>query len=172
VLGVDNIVLARLGKEGWAKADAVRPPNVPTDLAGLTKALSDPDPVVRGLAARALQKMGAAAAHATAALSARLKDPDPNVRQAGAEALGAIGPAASSAVPSLIAECSVADDSVHVLRACAAALGDIGPAASAALPTLRKIAANPIPHVGGVIDLTPAWAASRAIEKIEGKKPK
>jgi D-arabinan exo alpha-(1,3)/(1,5)-arabinofuranosidase (non-reducing end) len=172
VLGVDNIVLARVGKEGWAKADAVRPPNVPSDLAGLTRALSDPDPVVRGLAARALQKMGASAAPATAALSARLKDSDANVRQAAAEALGAIGPAASSAVPALIAECSVADDSVHVLRACAAALGDIGPAASAALPTLRKIAANPIPHVGGVIDLTPAWAASRAIEKVEGKKPK
>jgi len=24
--------------------------------------------------------------------------------------------------------------------------------------------------VGGIIDLTPAWAASRAIERIEGKK--
>ncbi|MFY9550341.1 MAG: glycoside hydrolase family 172 protein, partial [Thermoanaerobaculia bacterium] len=47
VLGVDNIVLARVGKEGWAKAAAVRPPNVPSDLQGLTRALSDPDAVVR-----------------------------------------------------------------------------------------------------------------------------
>ena len=44
----------------------------------------------------------------------------------------------------------------------------IGPAASAALPVLKDIAAKPIPHVGGVIDLTPAWAASRAIRKIQG----
>jgi hypothetical protein len=48
-----------------------------------------------------------------------------------------------------------------------AALGGIGPSASAALPVLREIAAKPIPHVGGVIDLTPAWAAERAIRKIE-----
>ncbi|MFY9552067.1 MAG: HEAT repeat domain-containing protein, partial [Thermoanaerobaculia bacterium] len=102
----------------------------------------------------------------------RLKDSDPNVRQAVAEALGAVGPKASSAVPALIAACRVPEESVHVLRACAAALGAIGPAARAALPVLREIAAKPIPHVGGVIDLTPAWAASRAIEKIEGKTEK
>ena len=64
VLGVDNIVLAQVGAAGWAKAASVKPPVVPTDLAGATKALSDPDPVVRGLAARELRNMGAAAAPA------------------------------------------------------------------------------------------------------------
>ena len=54
------------------------------------------------------------------------------------------------------------------LQQSATALGAIGPAASASLPTLQAIAAKPIPHVGGVIDLTPAWAASRAIQKIQG----
>ena len=32
-----------------------------------------------------------------------------------------------------------------------------------------QIAAKPIPHVGGVIDRTPSFAAERAIAKIEGK---
>ena len=41
VLGVDNIVLAQVGAAGWAKAANVKPPVVPTDLAGATRALSD-----------------------------------------------------------------------------------------------------------------------------------
>ncbi len=52
VLGVDNIVLAEVGPKGWGKAALVRPPAVPSDLAGATRALSNPDAVVRGLAAR------------------------------------------------------------------------------------------------------------------------
>ncbi len=87
VLGVDNIVLAEVGAKGWAKAAAVKAPQVPNDLAGATRALSDPDPVVRGLAARELRSMGAGAAPAVDALAARLKDPDRVVRMAAAEAL-------------------------------------------------------------------------------------
>ena len=82
--------------------------------------------------------------------------------------LGAIGPKAASAVPALVAACRAANQPLEVVRESATALGMIGPQASAALPVLREIAAKPIPHVAGVIDLTPAWAASRAIEKIEG----
>jgi HEAT repeat protein len=170
VLGVDNIVLAQVGAAGWAKAEAVRPPQVPTDLAGATRALSDPDPVVRGLAARELRSMGAAAAPAVDALAARLTDPDRVVRMAAAEALAAIGPKAAPAVPALVAAAGKAGENVHVVRACAEALGAIGPAAKAALPVLKQIAAKPIPHVGGVIDRTPSFAAERAIVKIEGGK--
>jgi hypothetical protein len=167
VLGVDNIVLAQVGAAGWAKASAVQPPQVPSDLAGATRALAQPDPVVRGLAARELGSMGARAAPAVDALSARLKDSDLVVRMAAAEALASIGPKAAPAVPALVAAAGAPDANVHVLRACAEALGAIGPAAKAALPVLRQIAANPIPHVGGVIDRTPSFAAERAIRSIE-----
>ncbi|MEX1246132.1 MAG: glycoside hydrolase family 172 protein [Thermoanaerobaculia bacterium] len=168
VLGVDNIVLAEVGPKGWAKAALARPPKVPTDLAGATRALSDPDPVVRGLAARELGGMGAAAAPAAGALAATLKDSDWVVRMAAAEAIAAIGPKASAAVPALAAAARVPGESVHVVRACAEALGAIGPAAKSALPVLQEIAAKPMAHVGGVIDLTPSWAAERAIRRIQG----
>ena len=88
---------------------------------------------------------------------------------ASAMAIAAIGPGASSAVPALIAACKAPDQPLEVVRESATALGAIGPAASSALPVLQAIAAKPIPHVGGVIDLTPAWAASRAIRRIEAK---
>ncbi|HWZ84933.1 MAG TPA: hypothetical protein VN032_01950, partial [Thermoanaerobaculia bacterium] len=76
---------------------------------------------------------------------------------------------AAPAVPALIAACRAPGQRLDVVRESATALGAIGPAASSALPALKEIAAHPIPHVGGVIDLTPAWAASRAIRRIEGK---
>ena len=169
-VGVDNLILARVGLDGWKKAKEVRAPNVPSGVAALTASLSDADPVVRGLCALELSKLGPAAAPALPALIARLQDSDPVVRMEAAVAIGAIGPSASSAVPALVAACRAAGQPLEVVRESATALGNIGPAAAAALPALREIAAHPIPHVGGVIDLTPAWAASRAIEKIEGRK--
>ena len=150
-------------------AAATHAPNVPAGVAALTASLSDPDAVVRGLCALELAKLGPAAAPALPALVARLKDPDASVRMASAVAIGAIGPGAASAVPALVAACKVPGQPLEVVRESATALGAIGPAASSALPVLEEIAGKPIPHVGGVIDLTPAWAASRAIGKIEGK---
>jgi len=172
VLGVDNIVLAQVGKAGWAKAANVKAPVVPTDLAGATKALSDPDPVVRGLAARELRNMGAAAAPATDALAARLKDSDWIVRMAAAEALTAIGPKAAPAVPALTAAAGQSGENVNVVRACAEALGAIGPAAKSAVPVLQAIAAKPILHVNGVIERSPSYAAEQAIRKIESPAKK
>jgi hypothetical protein len=172
VLGVDNIVLAQVGKAGWAKAANVKAPVVPTDLAGATKALSDPDPVVRGLAARELRNMGAAAAPATDALAARLKDSDWIVRMAAAEALTAIGPKAATAVPALTAAAGQSGENVNVVRACAEALGAIGPAAKSAVPVLQAIAAKPILHVNGVIERSPSYAAEQAIRKIESPAKK
>lgn len=169
-VGVDNLILARTGPDGWKKASATRAPNVPSDVPGLTAALSDADPVVRGLAALALSRLGPSAAPALPALTAALKDADANVRMEAAVALGALGPGAASAVPALVAALRALGQPLEVVRESATALGSIGAAASSALPALKEIAAHPIPHVGGVIDLTPAWAASRAIEKIEGKR--
>jgi Protein of unknown function (DUF2961)/HEAT repeats len=172
VLGVDNIVLAEVGAKGWAKAANAKPPVVPTDLAGATRALSDPDAVVRGLAARELRAMGPAAAPAVEALAARLKDPEWIVRMASAEALTAIGPKAAPAVPALTAAAGVAGENVNVVRACAQALGAIGPAAKSALPVLQAIAAKPILHVNGVIERSPSDAAERAIREIESPAKK
>ena len=167
-LGVDNLILARTGPDGWKKAAATRPPNIPTGVAALTASLSDPDAVVRGLCALELSRLGPAAVPALPALIARLKDPEISVRMTAAIAIGAIGPGAAAAVPALIAACETPGESVDVVRESATALGAIGPAASSALPVLKEIAARPTAHVGGVIDLTPAWAASRAIKQIEG----
>jgi hypothetical protein len=168
VLGVDNIVLAQVGAAGWAKAAKVKAPSVPTDLAGATRALADPDPVVRGLAARQLRAMGPAAVPATDALAARLKDSEWMVRMAAAEALTAIGPKAAPAVPALAAAAGASGENVNVVRACAEALGAIGPAAKSAVSVLQAIAAKPVLHVNGVIERSPSYAAEQAIASIEG----
>jgi hypothetical protein len=160
-LGVDDIVLAETGPRGWALAADVREPRVPSDVAGLAKALGSDDAVTRGLAALALHDKGRAALPALSALTASLKDPDPIVRMTAASAIGAIGPEAAPAVPALAAACTVPTEVTHVLRACADALGAIGPAASSALPTLRELAKKPLAR----------WAAERAIRRIEGTEP-
>ena len=158
-LGVDNIVLARTGAVAWAAAAAVREPMHPSgSVADLARALSDTDPVTRGLAAIELRARGAAARPALEALTTALRDPDANVRLMSGNAIAAIGPAAAPAVPGLVAACSVPDEQVHVLRACATALGAIGPAAVPALPILREIAKQPRVQ----------WAAEAAIRSIGG----
>ena len=161
-LGVDNIVLAKTGATAWAAAAAVHEPRRPSgSVADVGRALSDPDPVTRGLAAMELRAQGAGALSARDALTKALRDPDPNVRLMSANALAAIGPGAAPSVPALIAACSVRDEQVHVLRACAAALGAIGRPAGAALPVLREIAKQPRVR----------WAAEAAIRSIGGNAP-
>jgi hypothetical protein len=160
-LGVDNLILARTGPAGWSKAAAVKAPSLPGgSVAELARALDDPDPVTRGLAALALRDKAAAAKPALPALIAKLKDPDVIVRMTASNAIGAIGPEAASAVPALAAACGAEAEVTHVLRACAAALGDIGKAAAPALPVLRDLVNNK-PLV--------RRSAERAIEQIEGK---
>jgi hypothetical protein len=158
-LGVDNIVLAKTGAAAWAAAANVKEPRTPTGSAAeLGKALSDPNPVTRGLAAMGLVKLGAGAQPALPELTAALKDSDPNVRLMSANAIAAIGKGAAPAVPALIAACSVKGEQIHVLRACAGALGAIGkPAATPGLPILKKLAEHPRIR----------WAAEAAIKKIE-----
>jgi len=158
-LGVDNIVLARTGAAAWAAAAAMREPRRPAgSVADLARALSDPDPVTRGLAAIELRAQGKDALPALDSLVAALRDRDANVRLMSGNALAAIGPGAGPAVPALVAACSGRDEQVHVLRACASALGAIGPAAAPALPVLREIAKQPRVR----------WAAEAAIRSIEG----
>ena len=160
-LGVDDLILARTGPSGWSKAAAIKAPSLPgTSVAELARALEDPDPVARGLAALELRNSGRAAKPALPALVEKLKDPDVIVRMMSANAIGAIGPEAASAVPALSAACRVEEEVTHVLRACAAALGDIGKAAAPALPVLRDLVNNkPLAR----------RSAERAIEQIDGK---
>jgi hypothetical protein len=158
-LGVDDIILAKIGKEAWAAAANVKEPRIPTGgVAELGKALSDPDPVTRGLAAIALRDKGKESLPALAALTAALKDKDANVRLMSANAIGAIGKEAAPAVPALIEAASVKGEDVQVLRSFATALGSIGqPAAVPALPILKEL--TKIPRV--------RWAAEAAIKNLE-----
>jgi HEAT repeat protein len=138
----------------------VREPPLPAGGVGdLARALSEPDPVTRGLAALALRDKGAAARPALDALVSALTDADPDVRMTSGSAIAAIGPDAAPAVPALIAACSVKEEQVQVLRSCATALGRIGKPAASALPVLRVIAQQPRVR----------WAAEAAIRNIEGR---
>ena len=121
----------------------------------LTRALSDGDVVVRGLAAVALRNAGVAAAPARDALLAGLKDEEDGVRMMAAQAIGRLRD--SETIDSLIAAARVPEQNVHVLRSVADALGEIGPPAERALPTLREIARIP----------RATWNANAAIRKIE-----
>ena len=162
-LGVDNVILARTGAKGWSAAAAVSEPKLAAgDVPGFVRALSDPDPRVRTLAALALEREGPAAAPALGALAAALKDPDPSVREAAARAIGAQGPRAGSAVPALAAACQVPGESGAVVRACLYALGALGKAAVPALPAIRATLTNP----------SAGWVAERAIQDIEAAEKK
>jgi len=159
-LGVDNIILARVGPEAWTAAAKVQEPRVPQGSAAeLGQVLtSDPDPITRGLAAMALRDLGKASRPALPALMTGLEDGDVSVRMMSANALAALGKEAAPAAPALIAAGSVKNEQVHVLRSVAAALGRIGrPAATPALPLLRELAT--LPRV--------SWAAKSAIRQIE-----
>ncbi len=147
------MILARIGQ-----VVSVPPPPKLT-LQTAMRALDDPDPVVRGLAALKLRDAGPAAYPALGQLIARLKDPDENVRLMSADAIARQGKSAVHAVPALMAACEVPGEHVHVLRSAAGALGAIGPDAAPALPVLRKL--ESIPRV--------RWAARAAIRQIEGR---
>jgi hypothetical protein len=150
-IGIDTLILARIGQPA-----SVPPPPKLTPQTAL-RAIDDPDPFIRGLAALTLRDAGPAAYPALALLIARLKDPDENVRLMSADAIARQGKRAAPAIPALIAACKVSGEHVHVLRSAAGALGAIGPGADPALPVLRKLEAMPRVR----------WAARAAIRQIE-----
>jgi hypothetical protein len=157
-VGIDNVILARTGRDGWARAAAVTEPKLPpSDVTGLVRRLSDPDPRVRTLAALALEHDAAEAGPALGALETALEDPDSSVREAAARAIGAQGPRGAPAVPALAAACRAPGQSGAVVRACLYALGSIGKASASALEAIRSTLTNP----------SAGWVAERVIQDIE-----
>jgi len=159
-LGVDNIVLAKVGPEAWAAAAHLKEPSIPTgDVLELGRLLTaDPDAIKRGMAAIALRDKGKQSLPALKDLTSGLKDKDVCVRMMSANTIAAIGKDAALAVPALIAAGSVSGEQVYVLRSVAAALGAIGkPAAQPSLPLLQALSKTPRVH----------WAAESAIRKLK-----
>ncbi len=88
---------ARTGVKAWAAATEVREPRRPSgSVADLARALSDADPVTRGLAAVELRARGKDALAALDSLTAALRDGDANVRLMSTNAVAAIGAPAAA----------------------------------------------------------------------------
>jgi HEAT repeat protein len=102
----------------------------------LAKALGAPEPRARSSAARALAALGPRAVAAVPRLAAALKDLSPEVREGAAAALGRVGPQAAPAVAALGE--ALKDKDVKVRRSAAAALGWVGTAAARSVPGLAK----------------------------------
>ena len=136
-LGIDNLVLARVGNGAWAeslqrqrRADEVR--RAPASR--LSAALSDADPLVREAAAARLAGSREEAVRSVAGLGAALADQDPVVRGLAALALSRVGEAAMPALDRLIALLKDGDENVRLMSA--NAIGALGPRASRAVASL------------------------------------
>ena len=141
----------------------------PTGSAALIAALADPDPLVRGAAARAVgertpdagtavpalvklfpdvdavravSKYKAAGGPAVPKLTELLRHDDAAVRWQAGRTLGKIGVPALPALPELARQMA-SDPDALVREHAAEALGDIGPAAAAAVPDLAKALKDP-----------------------------
>jgi HEAT repeat protein len=113
------------------------------DVDGWAARLRDEDPVARCHAAKALGKLGAAAAGAVPELTDGLGDPDPMVRSMCAAALGKVGEAARPAVARLVE--TLRDPVVPVRFWAADALGRIGDLEPDARAALERTAADDDP---------------------------
>ena len=191
-LGVDNLVLARVGSGAWGRSlerqrradEARRAP-----ASRLSAALSDADPLVREAAAARLAGSREEAVRSVAAIGTALDDPDPVVRGLAALALSGVGDAAMPALERLIARLKDADENVRLMSA--NAIGALGPKASRAVPALieavrvsndhvhvlrsvasalgniGRAAASAIPALEELRKMPRArWAAEEALKKI------
>jgi hypothetical protein len=159
----------------WRAADALgRIGKAATPAAAeLVAALSDRDPLVRGVAVRAIgelapevpgampglvalfpdveairavSRFGPAGADAVPRLIELLRHEDPTVRWQAARTLGKVREPAVPSVPELVR--LTGSDSESLVREHAAeAIGDIGPAAAAGIPALVQALKDPVPRV-------------------------
>jgi HEAT repeat protein len=159
----------------WRAADALAHMGKDASPAGpqLIIALSDSDPLVRGVAIRgvaelapdlrgavgalvplfpdvdairAVSRFGERGDEAVPSLIALLNHDDATVRWQSARTLGKIRTPALPAVPEL-SRLTIADPDPQVREHAAEAIGDIGPAAVKGLPALVKALSDPMPRV-------------------------
>jgi len=150
-LGVDNVILAKVGPEAWAQsvgrqraADRLRQ----APAREIRPALRDRDPLVREAAAARLAESrdrAEPAAPAVAELAKALTDEDPIVRGLAALGLREAGPAALPALDLLIGRLSDSDTGVRMMTA--NAIAAIGPKAAPAVPALVAAAKTRDEHV-------------------------
>ena len=100
-LGVDNIILPGPALTAWTAAAETQAPRVPAaSIPDLAQVLaSDPDPVLRGLAALSFAIAVSESARRTGCLDAGLQDVDVSVRMMSANALTALGQRAPQRCP-------------------------------------------------------------------------
>lgn len=146
-LGVDGLVLARVGESAWPGAGGLDPAAEALRAVGelpaaqldqhmdeVLEATAAGDPELRQAAVALLIERGRVAAVPVATFRVRLADPDPVVRGLAAIALRDLGPAAAPALAGLTAALEDGDENVRL--AAANAIAAQGPAAAAAVPQL------------------------------------
>jgi len=137
-LGVDNLILARVGADAWKAAiDRQRPADViraSTDPVKWKHALESSDPLVREAGAAQIGSNRDRAVSAVPELSKALSDADPVVRGLAALGLRAAGAAALPALDPLIALLADPDPNVRLMSA--NAIGALGAKAERAVPAL------------------------------------
>ncbi|HVX66635.1 MAG TPA: DUF2961 domain-containing protein [Bryobacteraceae bacterium] len=144
-LGIDTLILARLGRvepAGGAPAAAMRRA---TDARTLASGLKDADPYVREAAAWSLTQQPAAARATVTDLNAAAGDPDPVVRGLAELAFANCAGCARPALDRLIA--NLADGDENVRMKAAAAIASLGSDGAPAVGALTRAAAAPGEHV-------------------------
>jgi hypothetical protein len=191
-LGVDNVILAKVGPEAWSQsagkqraADWLR--GAPAK--EVRPALSDRNPLMREAAAARLAESRESAVAAVADLAKAISDDDPIVRGLAALGLREAGPAALPALDLLVARLADSDTGVRMMAA--NAIAAIGPKAAPvvsalvaaasvrdehvhvlrsvadALGAIGPAAASALPALEELRKLPRArWAAEAAIQKI------
>jgi HEAT repeat protein len=129
-------------------------------LPALITALTNPHPLVRESAVKAVGMIGAAGAKAVPDLISALRDTDAGVRETAADTLGKLGELAVDAVPALV---NLFEDG-RVRSRAEAALRSIGPAPPSALPELVAAlrSANPGVRSGAAPHRPPLCHAAKS----------
>jgi D-arabinan exo alpha-(1,3)/(1,5)-arabinofuranosidase (non-reducing end) len=148
-LGVDNLILARVGPDAWrASIERQRPADEirgSTDPVKWKRALGSPDPLVREAAAAQIGSNRDRAVPAVPELSKALSDDDPVVRGLAALGVRSAGAAALPALDPLIARLKDPDPNVRLMSA--NAIGALGPKAGRAVAALTEACRASDEHV-------------------------
>jgi hypothetical protein len=156
-LGIDPLVLARIGKPesgGGVRAATLRRA---TDAGTLRGGLKDPDPLIREAAVWALTQQPATAAKMVPELALALNDPDHIVRGLAALALGDCGGCARAVLSGLIDALKDRDEGVRMVVA--EAIASLGKEGTPALSALIQAAQVRGEHVHVQRSLAKALAA-------------